>query len=333
MKKFLRFLLILILVLVVGYLLLCLVGPKEMTVESKATINAPKAVVWEQIVKFNNWLNWSSFKEMDSTITVTVSGTDGQPGSSYHYKGERSGEGITKNVGVSDGEMKYEMEFIEPFAGAADGYFRVAENNGATNVTWYFHENLPFKYRGMMMVMGGGKMLKKMFDRGLELMKNYCEAHKGDMSGAALSVQEVPFAQHYYAGIRKTVAFAEMDTFYKNSYGALGKALGPRIIGPAGDLIYMWDAKNQKADVMAVFPVADDKTVEGATIVQVPAGNAYMVKYVGGYNGIGRAHDAIAKHLTETNKQSGLVIQEYTKGPEATPDSNQYETNVYYMLK
>ncbi len=333
--KVLKFIGILILVLVAGYLILCLMGDKEMNVESKTTINAPKAVVWEQVTRFANWDNWSAFKEMDSTIVSDIKGTDGTAGSSYHFKGKQSGEGTATNMGMTADEMKYEMDFVSPLPAKADGYYKITDaGDGKTNVVWTFHENVSFIQRGLFVILGGTKMLKKNFDRGLELLKNYSEAHKGDMAAtAAYDVQEVPYASHIYAGVRKTLTWAEMDAFFKSSYEMLGKALGARIAGPASNLVYMWDEKNMKADMMAAFPVTDKVPATGATMVEVPAGTAYMVKYTGGYMGIGKAHEAIGMHLAATKKEAGLVIEEYIKGPGDVADSNLYETNVYYMLK
>lgn len=332
--KVLRFLGILLLILIVGFLVLCLVSPSEVKVEKSTTIDAPKAVVWEQVVYFKNWDNWSPWKEMDTTIVTDISGTDGQEGAKYHYVGKRSGEGVSTNMGVTDGEMKYEMHFLKPIEGKADGWIRVAEEGGKTKATWYFHENLGFLMRGLFALMGGTKMLDQSFSRGLELLKNYSEAHKGDMTAAStqnFEIIETQFAAHNYAGIRKVVKWADMTKFFSDSYAAIGKAAGQRINGPASALYYKWDEPNQQADMMAAFPVSDNKPVEGATMAAIPATNAYMIKYVGGYTGSYNAHMALDKHMEANGKKMSLVIEEYIKGPNDEPDSNKYITNIYYL--
>lgn len=334
--KVLRFLGILLLILVVGFLVMCMVSSPEVKVEKSIVIDAPKAVVWDQVVYFKNWDNWSAWKEMDTTIVSDISGTDGQAGAKYHYVGKNSGEGTSTNMGVTDGEMKYEMNFIKPFEAKADGWIRITEEGGKTKATWYFHENMGFFMRGGFALMGGKKMLDQAFGRGLELLKNYSEAHKGDMAAAGTAnfdIMETQFAAHNYAGMRKVVKWADMAKFFSDSYGALGKAAGARINGPATGLYYKWDEPNMQADVMAAFPVSDNKPVDGATMAAVPASNAYMIKYVGGYTGSYNAHMALSKHMEANSKKMGLVVEEYIKGPNEEPDSNKYITNIYYLVQ
>ncbi len=336
MKKFLRFILILLLILVVGFLVLCVVTDSELKIERTTLINAPKAVVWEQVVKFKNWEHWNAWKEQDTTVVVSFSGNDGEQGSTYHYKGNpMTGEGTETNMGVTDGEMKYAMNFISPFTGTADGYYKVVEEGGKTKVIWYFHQDLSFTRRGFVSIFGVQKMLTKTFDRGLELLKNYCEAHAAEApaSGVSMAITEVQFPAHIYAGIRKTVKFADMHNFFMQSYSVLGKEAGQRFIGPGSGLYYTWDPQNMQTDLMAAFPVADNAPVKGATIAEVPAATAYKMDYIGPYQGMAQAHNAMQAHLKQTGRTSTLVIEEYIKTPSTETDSNKYETNIIYLLK
>lgn len=333
MKKVLRFLGILILILLVGFLVLCLVTPAEFVMERSTTINAPKAVVWNQMSKFNNWTNWSPWEEMDSTMKWEVTGTDGEKGSEYHWFGSKSsGEGRITNTGVTEGKMTYSMQFISPMEGTSDGFVQVEEKDGKVIATWHFHENMGFFMRGMGAVMGMKSMMQTSFDRGLELLKTYSEAHANDVSsGGTFNIEETQFTARTYAGIRKVINWADMMKFYSDTYEAMGKALGNRIAGPPSDIVYKWDETNQQADMHVGFPVADNKPVEGGTIVEVAASPAYKIVYTGGYSGSAAAHIALGEHIGKNGKKMGLVIEEYIKGPGDTKDSNQYVTNIYYL--
>lgn len=338
MKKILRFFGILILVLLLGFLVLCAVSPSEVKVERSTTIDAPKAVVWEQIVKFSNWDNWSPWKEQDTTIISDISGTDGQQGSVYHYVGKRSGEGSSTNIGVSDGEMKYEMNFIKPFKAKADGYYRIADDGGRTKVVWYFHQDQNFFMRGFAAIMGMKGMLTKSFDRGLELMKNYTETHKETAVVPTMPVTEIQFPAHIYAGVKGKVSVSDpvgMQKFFSDAYSLVGKEAGPRINGPAVGLILNWDDASMSGDMIAAFPVADNKPVKGAEITQVDAGTGYQVHYVGPYTGDGMhmAHMSASKAVKDAGKTIRLRIEEYIKTPGDTKDSSQYVTNIIYLVQ
>ncbi|MBS1773155.1 MAG: SRPBCC family protein [Bacteroidetes bacterium] len=332
--KILRFLLILILILAAGYLVLCAVSDKELKVERTTMISAPKAVVFEQMVKFKNWDNWSPWKEQDSTITSDITGTDGEKGSVYHYVGKNSGEGKSINEGVSDGEMKYTMEFIKPFKSVADGYYKAAEEGGQTKASWYFHQEIGFFMRGFAALMIK-PMLEKSFERGLELMKIYCEAHKEAAPAAnnSMTITETDYAAHIYAGVRANVKWADMHKFFGDAYALVGKEAGQSIAGPASGLYWTWDTTKMEANMMACFPVKDEKPVKGATIEKVAAGKAYMMHYVGPYGGFMAAHNAMHAKLVADKKEHRLVIEEYIKTADNETDSNKYETNIYYLLK
>lgn len=330
--KVLRFLIILILILVVGYLVLCAVSPKEMTVERSTTINAPASVVWDQMVHFKNWPNWSPWEEMDSTITNTYSGNDGEPGSTSHYTSKKSGEGKMTNTGVTGMKMTYDLEFIKPFKAMTTGYVAVTEENGATKATQHFHEEVPFMMRGASALMGGEKMIRESFDRGLTLLKEYSEKHASDGNGG-MTVQDVQFPGYTYATIRKTIPWAEMEKFFSDTYGMLGKEAGQRIIGPASCLAYNWDTVKHEADLAVGFPVSGTDAVKSANMIAVPASSAYMIEYKGPYSGFMGAHGALGQHIAAKGKTPSLVIEEYIVGPHDQPDSTQWVSKIYYLYQ
>lgn len=330
--KVLRFIIILILILCVGFLALCLFASKEVNVERSTTVNAPKSVVFSQIVKFNNWQHWNPWIEQDSSTKWDVRGTDGEKGSAYHYVGQKIGEGTTINDGVTDGEMKYKLEILKPFPVNAGGYYKVASEGGKTKVTWYYHQDLQFYQRGFMAIMGVGKMLGKTFDRGLELLKTYSEAHADDTAVVG-GITDIMYPAHTYAAVRKVVKWTDMHQFFMDCYALLGQQIGPRISGPASALYYNWDEANMQADMAACFPVSSNAPFTGGTIIEVPASAGYKIVYVGPYNNnMKLAHTALQQHVQAAGKTSKLVIEEYIKMPSNETDSNKYETNIIYLV-
>lgn len=326
--KVLRFLVILVLILVVGYLVLCAVSAKELNSERSTTINAPASVVWDQILYFKNHHNWSPWNDMDSTMKETYEGTDGQPGSKMHYTGEIVKEGIMENMGVNGMNLSYAMHFITPFKAEATGNLIVSEENGMTKATQTYHQELPFFMRGFFGLMGGEKMMAKNFDRGLQLLKEYSEAHASD-----IKIEDVQFPGHNYAAIRKVVKWDDMMQFFSDSYGMLGKEAGPRIAGYASCLAYSWDTTNHQAELAAAFPVNGTEPVKGATMINVAASPAYMIEYKGPYSGFMAVHDALGKHVGMMGKTPSLVIEEYVKGPGDNVDSTNYVSKIYYLYQ
>lgn len=334
MKKFFRFLGILILLLLAVFLITALVAPKDITMERTAMMKAPKELVFEQMVKFRNWPKWSPWVEMEPDVAITYNGTDGEPGSSYVWKGKKTGEGEMKNAGVTGTQMNYDLMFKEPFESHATGFLKAEDaGNGETRATWTFNTHVGFPWNGMMAIMGmltGG--VGKDFDKGLANMKAYVESGKATMA-STFTIQDVQFEEHTYATIRKTISWSEMHDFFGKSYDSLGKAAGPRISGAPVGIYYKWDTEKQQADVAAGFPVSGSEAVKGAGMITVPASNAYMVAYKGAYSGSGKAHDALGKHVADAGKTQGPVIEEYVVSPAQEADSNKWVTNIYYLYK
>ena len=336
MKKFLRFLLILILLAAVVIVVAGLMAPKETNITSTTMIDAPKEAVWEQMVKFKNWPNWSPWHKMDPKQELSYAGTDGEAGSSYSWIGEKTGEGSMTNTGIENGKMNYELKFVKPFEATSGGYLMVEDGeNGATKATWTFHgDNDKFFMRAIGYLMGMEKDLQKQFDEGLANMKAYVEEHKGEMPASpAVNVQEAQFGGNTYAGIRKTVKWDEAEKTMPAMYEAVAKAAGDRIIGPATGIYYSWDTVKHEMDVYAGFPIKDDKAVAGATIVKVPASKAYMVHHIGNYDNLEQIHYAIGAHAEHNKAEVTYILEEYTKMAPEEKDMTKWETNIYYLVK
>ncbi|MBL7760275.1 MAG: SRPBCC family protein [Sediminibacterium sp.] len=336
MKKFLRIVVIILLLLVAVVVVAGLIAPKETNIQTSIDINAPREQVWEQAMKFKNWGNWSYWHRIDTNQTVTYAGTDGEPGSSYSWKGEETGEGTMTNKGMENGKMNYELKFIKPFEGTSDGYIMVEDaGNGVTKVTWTFHSvNDNFLMRAMGAIMGMEKMLKSQFDEGLANMKKHVEEHKGDAPAAAnFTIQDAQFPGNTYAGVRKTIKWADMEKTMPGMYETTAKAAGDRITGPAIAIYYNWDTVKKEADVYAGFPVKDDKSAAGTTIVKIPAAKAYLVNFTGNYDQLEKIHYQIGAHAEKNKTEVAYVLEEYLKMAPEEKDMNKWETNVYYISK
>lgn len=179
MKKFLKVLLVIVLILVAGFLIIGLVEPKDVTLQRSMLIKAPKEKVYEQMTHFSQWHNWSPWAEKDSTIKITLGGTEGQPGATYHWVGDKdkTGEGTMTITSVTPADMTYDMEFLKPWKQKAKGFVHVSDTtNGMVNATWGFTAHYPYPWNGFLLFVNMDKMLGGDFDRGLELLKKHVEA-------------------------------------------------------------------------------------------------------------------------------------------------------------
>ena len=330
MKKFLRFIGILLLILILIVVILGLIGPKEVTVERSIVINAPRAAVWDQMVNFKNGPNWDPWYRVDSTAARNYFGTDGQPGSGYSWVGKKMGEGNMKNTGVEGDKMNYSLHFDKPFKADATGFYAVTDQGGAVKVTWNYHQQLSFIMSAMQPIMSMDKMLGTQFDSGLNNLKRYVENSKMDMSAA---VHEMPFPAHTYAGVRKTVAQADIMKFFDETAPTLAKEL-PGIIGPEAGLYYTWDTAKHNTDMAVVYQIADSvKTVKGATVFHINAARSVMLQHKGGYSNMMADHMAIMKYMADKGLKRAMTVEEYAVDKTKEPDSTKWVTNIYYLIQ
>lgn len=331
MKKIFKFLGILLLLLIVVFLVLGLVSPKDITVQRSTVIKAPREAVYEQFVKFRNWPRWSPWVALEPTVKLTYTGTDGMPGSAYHWVGDETGEGEMTNTGIGDGTMNFGLQFIKPWAGKAAGDFKAEDaGNGSTKVTWTIHMHSSFPMNALNFMTD--KMIGKDFEKGLSMMKQYTEAHP-EAPASSFDIKEMTFPATTYATIRKTIPATGFMDFFTDSYGILYPAVGPRINGNSAAIIYMWDMQANTADIAAALPVKGTEAIKDITLVQVPESPAYSIVYTGGYAGSAKAHEALGKHVAASGKILSYMIEEYVTDPSKEPDSNKWITNISYIVQ
>ena len=333
MKKFLRFLVILIIVVVAVVLILALVEPTDITVTRTTMIKAPKEAVFDQMVTFKNWPNWSPWYQMEPTMKITYSGTDGQPGSGYHWEGDdkKTGTGEMKNTAVTGTQMNFDVSFAKPREGAAHGILKADDTAGMTKATWSFAMHMPFPMNAMGVFMNMDKMLGGDFENGLNNMKKYVESHTTPTAG--VDIKEVDYPAHVFEGVRQTVGWNDMSKFFMDTYGMLGKGLGPKINGIPVGIFYTWDTTMKNSDMVAAFPVSDTATmVKGAMVFHAGPVKAAMAVQTGGYSQGMKYHTALQKYVAGKHVKQTMVLEEYVVGPGKEADSSKWVTNIYYML-
>lgn len=331
MKKLFTILGISLVILVLLVLVAGLVQPKDLSLERSVAINAPQNVVFNQIKFFKNWPNWSPWVAKEPNVKMLYLGADGQIGSSYHWKGDELGEGEMSNVGISNNKLNYNLHFITPWEGKADGILLTEDlGNGSTKVTWKMvnHGTFPFNSLNYFME----KIIGKDFEDGLALLKKYAEANKV-IPLSANDIEEKEFAATQYATMRKKIPFSEMQAFSTEAFGKLAAATQNTMIGTATTIYYDWDDKNQMTDMAPAFPVSAAATSPDIVMVNIPVSKSCQLAYKGGYAGLGKAHEIMGQYIAQKGIQLSYVIEQYQAGPANEPDSNNWVTNVVYIIK
>jgi hypothetical protein len=334
MKKFFQFLFILIGIVTLAILVLGLIEPTDVCVSRTVMIRAPRDTVFEQIVKFKNWPNWSPWQKLDPGMKTTYMGIDGQAGSGYHWAGDENkvGEGEMMSDDIGQTQMKYQFHVIKPWQLDATGVLTVKDTiNNMEKVTWTITKHTSYPFNAMSMFLDMDKLMGPDFEKGLQNMKSYVESRV--TASSFIEIKQIDYPAQIFEGLRKTISWDDRTTFFNAAYQQLAINMTEKITGPATGLFYTWDTITKTADVAAAFPVTDTSgQMKGISVFQVAASKAYMAVEKGGYAAAGTIHNALRSYVARKGEKTSLVIEEYKVSPKQEPDSNKWVTDIYYLV-
>jgi effector-binding domain-containing protein len=313
-----------------------LIAPKSYQVERAVSIGAPKSMVFRHIQYWKNWQAWSPWASMDSTMKVTFEGVDGTEGSAYKWTGVKTGVGIITNSGVKPAEtLYYRMRFIKPWKAEADGYIGVATEGEKTAVTWRFTGRSPYPWNALTLFMNMDKALGGDFEKGLGLMKNICE--KEMAQALEYKIRTVPFPAKTYAAIRKTLTMDRLSAFFMESIPTLMGSLGKSGIKPAGapcGIYFTFDETTMTSDMAAAVPAGLTKAIGDIVPIRLPAAKAYVIDYIGTYEGSIIAYDAFDLYFSRNHLKPKMpVVEEYLTDPEKEKDPARQLTRIYFFAE
>lgn len=329
---------------IVGILLLVLIilifaAPTQLHVERTVEINAPASIVWNDIVRFEKFNQWNTWKLMDSTAEYTISGDDGTVGAIDAWKGKKIGEGKLQHLSLDPYKsIQQKLTFVTPFRSESDVFFQLSEAAGKTKVVWGFDAHYDRPQNVMALFMKGA--VEEDFAKGLNNLKSMAEADKngpGTPNGINVTVREMDFPATTYAAARKTVPFKGISNYYRTNLEQIYKAataakLQPGV--PCG-LFYTWDEKKRETDMAAAIPVPEGSTLgPGFEIIRLPAAKAAYVDYYGPYDKIANAHVAIQQFIEKKGKKIiPPTMEMYVTDPGKEKDSSKWLTKVIYFMQ
>ncbi len=339
--KFLKPFLFFLLAVVVATALLSFLLPVSQKLERSITIKAPASVIYQQLVKLENFHKFSVWSQQDSSAVYTLSGTDGTVGAASSWTGDPlvSGDGKIEISSLEPNKMvEHKIRFSTPKKGTALSVFHLNDMNGLTTVTWNFEMPTPRPWNIFNLFYSMDKEMGKDFDFSLATLKNLIEKNNEPADAKTYEVLPMNFPATSFAMIRQRVKWSDMSNFFSQHlpilYGAFGSIDGPP--GTASGLYYEWDEKNQQADLAAAVPVPAGTKLEDPIIriVDIPASKAVYVDFKGAYDKEPDAYATIRKYLAENKlQQKTPSIEQYIIGPGTESDSTKWLTKIVFLVE
>jgi effector-binding domain-containing protein len=339
--KFLKWFVFILMAIVLIYIIMCALGPKNLNTSRTTTIKAAPSMVYNQVNNLKSWPAWSPWNDMDTSMVITYGQKSEGKGATYSWKGDPNltGSGdMLVTESVKNEKTSVTMNFHD-YGSTSFVDFNLTPKGNEVEVEWKMEDekDLSFMLRGMMLALGQKGKLEKNFDDGLAALKANAEKRATGVYGG-FKINPVEEKEKHYIMNRQEVDVKNIAQFYATNLGSLfGKVQknGVEMSGKPCGLFFKWDEANGKTDMAAAIPVAEKLWIKDASSYDIPAGKGLQIDYYGDYNGTEAAHSAMDEYL----KDHGLfnnppIIEEYVTDPSEEPDPSKWLTKItYYITK
>lgn len=156
------------------------------TVQRSIVIDAPPAVVYDQISNFHYWTAWSPWEDVDPALNRGYSGAQSGTGAVYTWSGNRkAGQGRMEIVeAAKPSKVRIDLAFEKPWKARNDTDFAIVPQDSGSRVTWSMtgKKNLVTKVMGIFKSMD--QFLGPDFEKGLSRLKAAAERAAAERGGA-----------------------------------------------------------------------------------------------------------------------------------------------------
>jgi len=344
MKKWILRILKVLGVFIALYLVVALVAPSSYKVEKEVSINADSEVVFDLISKFENWEDWSVWKEKDSTVVFTVDGEDGTIGCIQSWVGDPklSGKGnITVTDLVANEKFAYDLKMID-YGTESKGALSIVENESDLTVKWEDSGDFPFMMRPIMMFMDIENKVGNDLQKGLANLDSVAQIKQHEVDANRYKLVEMQVEEMQFFGRRKELKLEDVDSaFIAKSFGIIvGQMMesGAEFAGMPGNINFNYSPGDEKVDVMPVIPVDDASKLlmVGKNRVEakvIPAGLAVVIDFYGEYEDMELAHRQAAIYLEDNNLNASMSLEQFVSDPTEVESMDECLTKIYYFLE
>ena len=333
MKIFRRILLIILcialVVISIGFIL-----PRTIHVERTMSLNASKKTVFNQVNTLENWVRWFPLVKMDTAVQLVFSGPVAGVGAKLKWLSSDKNVG-NGSVSIISGFSSDSLEVVFDFAekGKSTGRFRFIKENQNTNVSVRIESDLGMNPLSRWFGLFSDRLIGPDIEQGLFNLNHLVQETK-TMYGFEITDCEVP--SRILISARDTASNETVTLKISQMYKKISTFLKSRNISPIGNPIVVFhNYANRIFDIEAGLPVPAIILVpEGLICSEKASQRTAMIKYVGSYNMISTAYDALQIFISNNELEvNGPGWEEYITNPTIEADSNKRQTYIYYPIK
>ena len=327
--KALKIILIAIMVIIGLVLIVAAFLPDNVSLDSSISIKSQENVIFNQVNCLKNWDKWSPFKSDD--MTNEFSGSAYGIGSMNTWESKEMGNGNMEIIeSVPFSSITTSINFRKD-GGGANGHWTFENTDEGVNVVWGIHmTELSYPF-GRLMGMLAGTMMQHQFDKGLNQLKEVCEAMPDYTGIVEENVGEVPAFS-----IIDSCTIDEIGPLMSENYGKIMKYLEVNNIQMTDVPFAVYHKWDPAGYILVEAGIPADNSLGGENEIiasSLKAGRVVTFLQIGPYEDLEKTHNLIDKYITDC----GLIIngapwEEYISDPSTVEDPSQIQTLVCYPV-
>ena len=143
------------------------------SVERSLRIDAPPTRIYEQIISFHNWRNWSPWEDLDPALERSYSGAESGAGAVYAWSGNRkAGRGrMTITDATAPSRVQIDLVFEKPWKSRNNTVFTIQPEGSGSLVTWSMTGKKTLMTKAMGIFKSMDSLVGPDFEKGLSRLK------------------------------------------------------------------------------------------------------------------------------------------------------------------
>ncbi|NBG66051.1 SRPBCC family protein [Acidiluteibacter ferrifornacis] len=334
LKRIITILLIFIALLAIATLF----TPSSLQVEESIVIDASPEVIYDEILDFKSWSNWSMWHQIDSNMKNYYSDSMGVIGAfnrweSNHQKVGNGKQTITKLEANS--LIRTKMEFGGQESNDYSAWYLTPEGEGKTTVRWTFEgSEMPFTMR-LISYLFIKDMIHDAYIIGLSQLKEVVESKPKIVElPENVSITEVE-AEMILAILDSTDANGVGDKLADLYKDILVYATIKGMSQSGSQLAYYHYYSPEKVILEAAIPFEGNLSEEGRIkLKEKKAEKVLKGVFYGNYDQTGEIHEIMATYINEAQLQiTNSPYEVYITDPTMEADTTLWKTEVYYPIQ
>lgn len=305
-------------------------------VHRSIVIAADPQTVFDRVVDYGTWTQWSPWLIAEPEAKVTVSDDPRSVGSTYAWSGEVVGAGELEHESLKDGEqIRDEIRFLRPMKSVSKVGFDFKPVDGGTEVTWSMGGSLPFF---LFFLKGQIESFVGMdYDRGLRMLKEWIESGHIESKTTVVGTQSMgPFQVVGVSGQSSLKSIGPaMDEAFSKAQQELDNA-GLPTDGEKVSIYHKFTPKTEHFEFTCGFLFGEprDSVPSHLSVWHLPQTQAFRVDHLGSYANLGNAWSAANQHVRYKKlKQSTVGTFELYKNSPENAQPSDLLTEIYLPLK